>query len=377
LGHCIATFFGAQPEIRSVRYAIPLLPKKYLEHPYHIIVWQKTKMNTTNRNYNTIQRLLLNEVNVTENLILHLAELDRASVQECVAALRQNTSFKQLNLFDNFILGPPAGAMEETDRWDPFWNAISNHSVLEDVLLFFGGPLQSNRFLVAIAQSSSIQKAVLFKSVVNAQSLSTFFRTITSVRHLIWSCPTFDGTLNPDEAEYLSASMAENSSMEVLECWNLEPLSLTVVMRGLLKMKYLRTYIDIRPKDTDFLTYKARLLPALKRNSSLWLVTTVINPNVWSKAENFKMAFYAKRNKTIHALLATPKDSVQQQLLTARPPVTAWPRFFRAVQGCEVEASVIFSVLTALGDSVGRLPTDAKERKSEGPHVEDTNGSGP
>jgi hypothetical protein len=134
----------------------------------------------------TIQSLLLNDSGFS---VLTLNHLDDESVQECAAALRQNTSAKKLKLIDCSEEEDPP---DEATDWVPFWNAISNHSVLEEICLRCADTLYSISFLDAIAESSSIKKVSLNELVVNVMSLSNFFRTTTSVTHFFLDCIKFE-----------------------------------------------------------------------------------------------------------------------------------------------------------------------------------------
>jgi hypothetical protein len=72
----------------------------------------------------------------------------------------------------------------------------------------------------------------------------------------------------------------------------------------------------------------APLLQALKRNCSLWEFIIVFMIHLWSKAVTNEIAFYAKRNKRIHAILDVLEDTVQRATLA-----NYWPRIFRAMRG--------------------------------------------
>ena len=98
------------------------------------------------------------------------------------------------------------------------------------------------------------------------------------------------------------------------------------------------------------------MLPALKRNSSLWEVTAAYMQN-WLEANTTKLEFYAKRNKQIFTILDSPEDKVQQATLAT------WPSIFRAVRGCEMEPSVIFAGLMALGSACGPSALETKKRQ--------------
>jgi hypothetical protein len=172
--------------------------------------WKKANMSI-NENDDTIRRLLLNDVNDFEHLQLSLDVIDRVSVQECAAALRQNTSAEHFVLHDG--IGTTA-KMDKSD-WVPFWNAISNHSAVHDITLAFAGT-RSDSFLAAIAESASIKDVTLYKVVVNAMSLGAFFRTNTSVTHLKLTELRFRGTLYSETAAHVAASMAENTNSKAV-----------------------------------------------------------------------------------------------------------------------------------------------------------------
>jgi hypothetical protein len=106
------------------------------------------------------------------------------------------------------------------------------------------------------------------------------------------------------------------------------------------------------------------LLHSLNRNSSLLQVTTG-DPDDWSEADTAKKIAYAKRNAQIHAILEVPQESVEL--------LPSLPRIFCASRGCEMESSVIFAALVALGESVGNhlRDDDAAKWKSEGPDNEE------
>ena len=87
------------------------------------------------------------------------------------------------------------------------------------------------------------------------------------------------------------------------------------------------------------------LLSALKRNSSLWQVTADLREDRL-EGDTAAMEFYAKRNKRIYAILEATMEQVRGLL-------ASWPRIFRDMRGCEMEASMILVALTALGDLVG------------------------
>jgi hypothetical protein len=101
----------------------------------------------------------------------------------------------------------------------------------------------------------------------------------------------------------------------------------------------------------DFPGWSDMLLRALRRNISLQEVTGGVS--VWSRfseIDKAKLKFYAKRNKQVSAILKARRDKV--------PLLTAWPRVFRAVRGCEIEASVIYRVFIAHDESVGSWKQD-------------------
>jgi hypothetical protein len=326
--------------------------------------WKKANMSI-NENDDTIRRLLLNDVNDFEHLQLSLDVIDRVSVQECAAALRQNTSAEHFVLHDG--IGTTA-KMDKSD-WVPFWNAISNHSAVHDITLAFAGT-RSDSFLAAIAESASIKDVTLYKVVVNAMSLGAFFRTNTSVTHLKLTELRFRGTLYSETAAHVAASMAENTAIEVLEWQTLRPFHLPVVALALPKMKHLRKLtLSSRQQEDTADSGPSLLLQALKRNSSLLQFDTHHRDD-WSEADTAKIVFYAERNEQIRAILESPTSIV--------PLRTAWPRVFRAVRGCLMDATVIFAALKALGDDCGgRLLDRAEKRKwSEVPHNEDEDGSG-
>ena len=127
---------------------------------------------------------------------LSLDNLDLVSVQECAVALRQNTSAHTLTLLSNCRLPP----ITKEANWVLICNEISNHSVLAEVELFYGGAFHSNTFLGAIGRSLSIERVSLEHTVVNVNSLSTFFTTTKSVTTLELDYLEFEGTLNPGEA---------------------------------------------------------------------------------------------------------------------------------------------------------------------------------
>jgi hypothetical protein len=323
---------------RSIFHSLPLLHSVFLEQQNWYRLAGRQKMDAC--------------------VIFHLNSDVRGRSLECAAALRQNTGAKVLMLFDEHT-----ATMEEESVWAPWWNAISNHPVLASIYLIGAGPIHLSRALAAIAKSSSIKKVKILRVVVKAKSLSTFFPTTMSVTRLHWVGSSFEGTLNREEAAHLSASMADNTSIKVMKWQDLEPLHLPVVAWALPKMKYLRTlYINVQQQQdtTAVRGHNAMLLQALKRNSSLLDLTASLW-EAWSEADTAKMAFYCERNKQILAILEAPKTTIVKRR-------TAWPRFFRAVRGCEVEASVLFAALTACGDGVGRrLPENAEKQKPEGP----------
>jgi hypothetical protein len=73
-----------------------------------------------------LEKVRLNDPEACRDFRLFPDELTIFSVQEWAAALQQNTSAQCLELDAGFSL------TEEAD-WVPFWNAISNHPVLEEI----------------------------------------------------------------------------------------------------------------------------------------------------------------------------------------------------------------------------------------------------
>jgi hypothetical protein len=105
------------------------------------------------------------------------------------------------------------------------------------------------------------------------------------------------------------------------------------------KMKHLRK-LNLSVRGVEIPGSVQMLLKKLKRNSSLWQVTVDLGEDI-PEADTHEMEFYAQRNQHMHAIVAAPKATVRLQ--------SAWPRVIRAVQGCEMEGSIIFAALTALG----------------------------
>ena len=136
--------------------------------------------------------------------------------------------------------------------------------------------------------------------------------------------------------------------------------SCEVLVGSLPEMKHLRK-LDIAVQSGPPCGYNAMLLQAVKRNCSLWQFT-VSHGEDWLEADTAHMKFYSKRNKQIHAILELPTNIVKL--------LRVWPRVFRAVRGCEMEAAVILAVLTAPGESVGHPPENAEKRQSESPDSE-------
>jgi hypothetical protein len=160
------------------------------------------------------------------------------------------------------------------------------------------------------------------------------------------------------------ATALENDASSVLEklSLHLESSSQFQALVGSLpKMKCLRK-LHVHLQDTTDIPVGipspiAMLLQALKGNSSLWQVTADLERD-WSEAEIKEMEFYAKRNMEIYTILDAPEDKVQ--LLT----LANWPRILRAIRGCEIEASVIFAGLMALGSACG--PSSGQFKDSRG-----------
>jgi hypothetical protein len=183
-------------------------------------------------NKSAIRKLRRNDPDYVQDR-LHLDEFTRASAQDCAAALLQNTSCKGLNLYD---AGRPPPPMDDAD-WVPFYNAIATSSVLVHVRIHKceRGTFHSDRFLEAIARSSSIKQLDLYGGTfLDVESFATFLRTTTSVTTLELVGVRFQETLHPAEAAlHLSASVAANSSLEVLECRLFDRLYRDAIFRGL------------------------------------------------------------------------------------------------------------------------------------------------
>lgn len=109
----------------------------------------------------------------------------------------------------------------------PLWDAISSSAVLEEVRLSNQrntgmpvAPAVVNQILEATDRNnSSIKKLELTSSTVRADSLSTFLRKTMFLTTLTLRRLEFEET--PDSAQAaqnLSASIAQNNSIEVMEC---------------------------------------------------------------------------------------------------------------------------------------------------------------
>jgi hypothetical protein len=203
-------------------------------------------------NDSAIEQLRLNspDNNFVRVVVLYLDHFDRHSVHEFVEALLQNTSAKK---FEFRVFGEHF-IMDEAD-WVPFRHAISNHSVLQEVVwnqTTEGAQAQrcrhSVRFLEAIATSSSIKCVHVLCACLNSNSLRTFLRTTTSMTTLDLRNLSFVDTVNPAEAALnLSASIAENASIEVLHCARMESFCQTAIFRGLAQnVQIRRLSIDLR-----------------------------------------------------------------------------------------------------------------------------------
>lgn len=154
------------------------------------------------------------------------------------------------------------------------------------------------------SQNSSIKTLNLYTTKLNVKALSTFLRTTTSVAELDLIAPHFEEPLNPIEAaRNLSASIAQNSGIEVLSCADLELVYQAAILSGLAKNTRIRKE-SRRGGD-------AMLLQALKCNSSLW---SVFSDARFSDAERAEMKHYTERNKQLHAILQAPRNKLKEIL---------------------------------------------------------------
>jgi hypothetical protein len=163
-----------------------------------------------------------------------------------------------------------------------------------------------------------------------------------------------EGFLNGKKVTAIATALTNDVASSVLEslmisaCTN---LSQTQVLVGCLpKMKHLRKLNITVQKGV-----KVMLLQALQRNWSLWHVAVTDYSADWLEVDTAKIEVYAKRNKHIHAILEGPEDKVQE------PQLTTWPRFFRAVKGCEMEASFVMTAVMALSGSLGPRDPERSE----------------
>lgn len=165
-------------------------------------------------------------------------------------------------------------------------------------------------------------------------------KSVTNLR--LWDL-TFEELLDPVQAaQNLSASIALNTSIEVLICYEVENVRYkTVILTGLAEHRRIGE-LELYWWEPDLLGGSAMLLKALKRNCSLFYVSSYLAGNEM-RAE---MKFYATRNKQIHAILEAPEEKLCELL-------QVWPRVLQNMRECAMEASIIFLVLKALGDSVG------------------------
>jgi hypothetical protein len=173
--------------------------------------------------------------------------------------------------------------------------------------------------------------------------------------------PSFCGIVifTPCSRVPLLSLVVENNYVRVpavvtaLECYTAGPVleslaisyknsskCLPALFRCLPRVKHLRKLDISLTKWGKTPGLNAMLLQALKRNSSLWQVTADLQED-WSEGDIAVTNFYVKRNKKIHAILEAPTDQAQALLANLAP-------IFRAIWGCEMEASIILVALKAL-----------------------------
>jgi hypothetical protein len=192
--------------------------------------------------------------NTDHNLSFY--ELTSVTAQDCADALRQNTNCKILRLFGG---GRQRPFMEDADLV-PFWNAISCSLALERVTMHdcTRDALYSDAYLEAIARSSSIKQIQLDgDTIINVNSLSTFLRATKTVTTLGLIIVKVQEALNPAEAALnLSASIAENTSLETLDCGLLDSFYRDAIFRGLadhtkIKTLILQCCVNLTPQEVE------------------------------------------------------------------------------------------------------------------------------
>jgi hypothetical protein len=163
-----------------------------------------------------LQSLRCNDRIAGDDIInIYLGAITSAYVPGFVEAMLLNTCSIRFSLRS---YGETSPTMKEAD-WAVFWNTISNSSFVYDIELDYGGTHHTDRFLDSVARSTSIKTVHLRRVTVNVDSLRTFLRTTTSVTKLQLQSVTFAETLNPaGAADDLMASIAANTSIEVLQC---------------------------------------------------------------------------------------------------------------------------------------------------------------
>jgi hypothetical protein len=127
--------------------------------------------------------------------------------------------------------------------------------------------------------------------------------------------------LNEEQALAIATAL-ENDACSVLETLTLsvDNRQLKALVRSFPKVKHLRKLNIYCLRAVRNCCSDDVVLPlhALKRNSSLWHVTTDVMMG-FSDEEEMRIKFYARRNKQIHAIIEVPKDKEQALLLN-------WPQ---------------------------------------------------
>lgn len=123
-------------------------------------------------------------------LDVNLCGLTVESLQTVVECLRQNN----IPTNSKLKMHVSGDQMVEVQAIDlvPFWDAIASSVVLEKVSVgrypndetLVSPPLLQNQLLEVVAQNKSIKTLGLRNRSININSLSTFFRTTTSVAEL-------------------------------------------------------------------------------------------------------------------------------------------------------------------------------------------------
>lgn len=201
--------------------------------------------------------------------------------------------------------------------------------------------------LTGLAKHTRVGKIRLIHTTASVDSFGFFMRETKSVTFLDLDGLRFDETLDRAQAaQKLSTSISQNVCIDTVTCNFMETFNHAAILTGLAENKRIRNFSmkGVDPQQFSF----AMLKQVLKRNSRLWSVYIDYYCifQHFSDSEMATIEFYELRNKHIHAITETSKDTLHERL-------HVWPQVFRSLRGCAMEASIIFLVLNALGVSVG------------------------